>query len=96
MRKQNCTKAGPVLFVSIGSTYDCLLLTYPWYAHYSPYKRTMETWEIMKETLEEKNDVTLVGTRQEPRIAEQQFGNFQVGIFFNYGGYKRYSSIYWD
>jgi len=43
----------------------------------SPYKRTLETWEIMKDTLQEKNDVRLVGTRQEPRIAEQQFGNFQ-------------------
>jgi len=47
------------------------------FTYCSPYKRTLETWEIMKDSLQEKNDVTLVGTRQEPRIAEQQFGNFQ-------------------
>lgn len=46
---------------------------------FSPYKRTLETWDIMKQNLE---DVTLIGTRQEPRIAEQQFGNFQVRIVF--------------
>lgn len=53
------------------------------FIHYSPYKRTMETWDIMKATIKEKQDVTLVGTRQEPRIAEQQFGNFQVSMHFD-------------
>lgn len=38
----------------------------------------------MKRTLQEKDDITLVGTRQEPRIAEQQFGNFQVSLCFHW------------
>jgi dimeric dUTPase (all-alpha-NTP-PPase superfamily) len=37
-------------------------------------KRPLETWDIMKQNLE---DVTIIGTQQEPRIAEQQFGLFQ-------------------
>ena len=76
------------------------------FAYCSPYKRTNETWEIMRdyiiqdaeeETYDETDDsnnknreeketksattttrIELLGTREEPRIAEHQFGNFQV------------------
>ena len=64
------------------------------YVYVSPYKRTMETWAQIKQVIEnsaETHDgggssstpspsVRIVGTRQEPRIAEQQFGNFQVSL----------------
>jgi broad specificity phosphatase PhoE len=43
----------------------------------SPYQRTRDTWQIMKQEIEQNPSIHLVGTRQEPRIAEQQFGNFQ-------------------
>jgi broad specificity phosphatase PhoE len=42
--------------------------------YYSPYKRTRQTMECMKSAFEESE---LIGEREEPRIAEQQFGNFQ-------------------
>jgi broad specificity phosphatase PhoE len=71
------------------------------YVYVSPYHRTMQTWQIIKQELEgkdndsgddnvnegpnsekseskEKNQIRILGIRQEPRIAEQQFGNFQV------------------
>ena len=48
------------------------------FTYSSPYKRTTETWEIMEDYLAKEGTVELIGTRQEPRIAEQQFGNFQV------------------
>jgi broad specificity phosphatase PhoE len=45
----------------------------------SPYTRAWETWQIMNDYLQERSeDIQLIGTRQEPRLAEQQFGNFQV------------------
>jgi len=47
------------------------------FCYCSPYTRTKETWKIMSQHLAEQGDVTLIGTREEPRIAEQQFGNFQ-------------------
>jgi broad specificity phosphatase PhoE len=51
------------------------------FTYVSPYDRTMQTWQFMKEELQAPKSgeplVTLIGTRQEPRIAEQQFGNFQ-------------------
>jgi hypothetical protein len=34
-------------------------------------------WQIMNDYLQEQ-DIQLIGTRQEPSIAEQQFGNLQV------------------
>jgi hypothetical protein len=40
----------------------------------SPYKRTLQTLEEIKKGLNQDN---IWGSRQEPRIAEQQFGNFQ-------------------
>lgn len=43
----------------------------------SPYKRTKESWGILRKYLEDQGDVNLIGVREEPRIAEQQFGNFQ-------------------
>jgi broad specificity phosphatase PhoE len=43
----------------------------------SPYLRTMETWQVMKQEIDQNPSIQLVGTREEPRIAEQQFGNFQ-------------------
>lgn len=54
------------------------------FTYTSPYMRTMETWNIMKEFFNEgEADLKLVGTRQEPRLAEQQFGNFQVRILLS-------------
>ena len=47
------------------------------YTYVSPYERTMETWQVMKQEIDKNPSIQLVGTRQEPRIAEQQFGNFQ-------------------
>ena len=47
------------------------------YTYVSPYQRTMETWQVMKQEIDKNPSIQLVGTRQEPRIAEQQFGNFQ-------------------
>jgi len=46
------------------------------FTYTSPYVRTTETWDIVKDLLS-KEDVRIIGTREEPRIAEQQFGNFQ-------------------
>ena len=40
----------------------------------SPYKRATETMEEMVKHLPPNS---VIGTRQEPRLAEQQFGNFQ-------------------
>lgn len=47
------------------------------FCYCSPYTRTKESWDIIKEHLEAQGDVEVIGTREEPRIAEQQFGNFQ-------------------
>ena len=40
----------------------------------SPYRRTLQTLEEIEKSLIPKS---IWGIRQEPRIAEQQFGNFQ-------------------
>ena len=45
------------------------------FVYCSPYKRAKETWQIMQDNL---HNIQIVGMREEPRIAEQQFGNFQV------------------
>jgi broad specificity phosphatase PhoE len=50
------------------------------FCYCSPYKRAQETWQIMQES-EYLKDIPVVGTREEPRIAEQQFGNFQVNSY---------------
>jgi phosphohistidine phosphatase SixA len=50
------------------------------FCYCSPYKRAQETWQIMQAS-EHLNHIPVVGTREEPRIAEQQFGNFQVRIY---------------
>lgn len=47
------------------------------FCYCSPYKRTRETWDIISTHLAQQSDVELIGVREEPRIAEQQFGNFQ-------------------
>jgi broad specificity phosphatase PhoE len=44
------------------------------YFYTSPYVRTKQTMQTMMEQLQSD---ALIGTREEPRIAEQQFGNFQ-------------------
>ncbi|KAM3570785.1 hypothetical protein VYU27_007153 [Nannochloropsis oceanica] len=46
----------------------------PLYIYTSPYRRTKQTLSDMLESLE---DNLKVGIREEPRITEQQFGNFQ-------------------
>ena len=50
------------------------------FAYVSPYQRTMQTFQTMKSKIEAESPppLELIGWRQEPRIAEQQFGNFQV------------------
>jgi broad specificity phosphatase PhoE len=58
------------------------------FTYVSPYDRTMQTWQLIKEELQApkssgQSPITLIGTRQEPRIAEQQFGNFQVRTYVN-------------
>ena len=45
------------------------------YFYVSPYRRTLQTMEMIKKQLHPDQ---VWGTREEPRIAEQQFGNFQV------------------
>jgi len=63
------------------------------YAYCSPYKRAIDTWQIIEHHLENENSnskkasdssgcnhksgVEIIGMREEPRVAEQQFGNFQ-------------------
>jgi broad specificity phosphatase PhoE len=55
------------------------------FAYCSPYQRAVTTWEIIEDYLENhhKNDdnnnkgVEIIGMREEPRVAEQQFGNFR-------------------
>jgi len=42
--------------------------------YYSPYKRTRQTMEIVRREIGEDQIISL---REEPRISEQQFGNFQ-------------------
>mmetsp|Transcript_16208 Transcript_16208/g.36033 ORF Transcript_16208/g.36033 Transcript_16208/m.36033 type:complete len:346 (-) Transcript_16208:153-1190(-) len=42
--------------------------------YYSPYKRTTQTLENMSQHLD---DEQIVSVREEPRMSEQQFGNFQ-------------------
>lgn len=50
-------------------------------AYVSPYKRTLETWQHIKNELIKNDSVKIEGCQQEPRIVEQQFGNFQVKLF---------------
>jgi len=47
------------------------------FCYCSPYKRTRETWDIISTFLSQQEDIQVIGVREEPRIAEQQFGNFQ-------------------
>ena len=46
----------------------------PVYFYTSPYIRTKHTCRLI---MEKFNDAKIVGIREEPRIVEQQFGNFQ-------------------
>jgi len=64
------------------------------YAYCSPYKRAIDTWQIIEHHLENENSnskkasdssgcnhksgVEIIGMREEPRVAEQQFGNFRT------------------
>lgn len=48
--------------------------TSPLFIYCSPYKRTRDTLKHMMHALE---DNQIIGAREEPRITEQQFGNFQ-------------------
>ena len=50
------------------------------FTYYSPYKRARETWGIIEEYLSDTASVEILGAREEPRIAEQQFGNYQVSV----------------
>eukprot|EP00814_Leptocylindrus_danicus_P002433 CAMPEP_0116019114 /NCGR_PEP_ID=MMETSP0321-20121206/9039_1 /TAXON_ID=163516 /ORGANISM="Leptocylindrus danicus var. danicus, Strain B650" /LENGTH=303 /DNA_ID=CAMNT_0003489613 /DNA_START=34 /DNA_END=945 /DNA_ORIENTATION=- len=45
----------------------------------SPYKRTMETCQIIMDACKEDERNQVLGMREEPRMVEQQFGNFQNG-----------------
>jgi broad specificity phosphatase PhoE len=47
------------------------------FVYCSPYKRAKETWEIIANYLKEIPTISIIGMREEPRIAEQQFGNFR-------------------
>ena len=47
------------------------------FCYCSPYMRTKESWSIIRSYLQQQGDVNVIGVREEPRIAEQQFGNFQ-------------------
>ncbi len=53
----------------------------PIYLYYSPYLRTRQTMVSMMESLQ---DNPIYGIREEPRITEQQFGNFQNTEMENY------------
>lgn len=46
----------------------------PLFIYCSPYIRTKQT---LKYIMESFNDSEIIGVREEPRISEQQFGNFQ-------------------
>ena len=45
------------------------------FVYVSPYLRTRQTLEYLRQSLDPKQ---VAGVREEPRISEQQFGNFQV------------------
>jgi broad specificity phosphatase PhoE len=47
------------------------------FTYCSPYKRAKETWEIISNYIQEGENIDLIGMREEPRVAEQQFGNFR-------------------
>mmetsp|Transcript_13327 Transcript_13327/g.25011 ORF Transcript_13327/g.25011 Transcript_13327/m.25011 type:complete len:289 (-) Transcript_13327:146-1012(-) len=42
--------------------------------YYSPYRRTRETLEVLQQHIRKEQ---IISIREEPRISEQQFGNFQ-------------------
>jgi len=46
------------------------------YFYVSPYQRTLQTLDAIRKKLQLRSD-QVWGIREEPRIAEQQFGNFQ-------------------
>jgi bisphosphoglycerate-dependent phosphoglycerate mutase len=57
------------------------------FCYVSPYTLTVQIWQIMKQQLDmqdqniESNNealIIVIGTRQEPKISEQQFGTYQV------------------
>jgi broad specificity phosphatase PhoE len=50
------------------------------FTYCSPYKRTKETWNIIESYLRGEK-VEVIGMREEPRVAEQQFGNFRNSVF---------------
>ncbi len=58
----------------------------PVYIYYSPYLRTRQTLKKMLESLK-SND--FYGIQEEPRITEQQFGNFQNSAMPDYKQQKR-------
>lgn len=61
----------------------------PIYLYYSPYLRTRQTMVSMMESLQ---DNPIYGIREEPRITEQQFGNFQNTEMENY---KKEKKFFW-
>jgi broad specificity phosphatase PhoE len=56
------------------------------FVYVSPYLRTMQTWQQIKSVMEAESPppTEIIGWRQEPRVSEQQFGNFQVSLATNY------------
>lgn len=65
----------------MGQKIKALIGNEPIYIYYSPYLRTRQTMINMMEALQ---DNPIYGVREEPRMTEQQFGNFQNKEMENY------------
>jgi broad specificity phosphatase PhoE len=75
------TDKGKEQAVEMGKTIKEIIKDEPLYIYYSPYLRTRQTMCAMMESLSENR---IYGIREEPRITEQQFGNFQNKEMNNY------------
>jgi broad specificity phosphatase PhoE len=51
----------------------------PLCVYYSPYVRARRTWEIMRGRLRDF-DTNILSEREDPRLREQDMGNFQAGL----------------
>jgi broad specificity phosphatase PhoE len=68
------TAKGEIQAREMGMKIRDIIHNEPIYVYYSPYLRTRQTMVAMMESLKEN---PIYGVREEPRITEQQFGNFQ-------------------
>jgi broad specificity phosphatase PhoE len=75
------TERGQEQAKATGQKIKAIIGDEPVYLYYSPYLRTRQTMVAMMESLK---DNPVYGVREEPRITEQQFGNFQNNEMENF------------